>query len=114
MNLKDQMTDDFSAFFDTDEFAEEIKYLHRGTTNYDVVKAHLSESGDYGIQSDVPISDRLLVEIVATSIPELSYRDRFLIKNSSGEDQDWFMFRYVSGGHRTGTIVFELTKSSRE
>jgi len=114
MNLKDQMTEDLSPFFDTEEFAEEIKYLHKGSTDYDLIKAHITESGDYGIQSDVPISDRIMVEIIATSIAELNYRDRFLIINSSGEDQDWFMFRYVSGGHRTGTIIFELTKSSRE
>lgn len=114
MNLHDQLIDDLTGFFDISEFAEEVKYCAQGSTSYKIIKIIPTESGDYGIQSDVPISDRMLIEVASSDILSPNYRDEFLIPNSSGEDQEWFLLRYVSGGSKTGTLILELTKSSRE
>lgn len=112
MTIKDQFKDDLLIFFDTDEFAEVITYTPYGSTARDI-NAIPQESGDVGIQSATPAYDRMTIVIRATDATAPSYRDTFTIKNSSGEDETWYMYNYLLGGHKSEIWTFELAKTSR-
>ena len=90
-----------------------LVYLSTATAVGKEINAILDAGGSVGIQSPDPPGSVMSVVVRATDIPKPNYRDRYVIRNSSDEDEDWYLITNDAGGVRIGTWDLTLTKSTR-
>ena len=77
------------------------------------VFAVLDSNEDLGFQTPEPPGGRMMIAVRATDVPRPNYRDRFVIRDSSGDEVDWYPTQNMSGGPRLGIWNIQLTKSTR-
>lgn len=114
MTWEDKLGADLDGFF---EEAQEVTYnpstLVNSTAYPREIMALVYESGDLGIQDDNPIYDKMQIVVKAEDVPDPSYRDTFIIKNSSGDEESWWFAGYIIGGDRNRAWTFELSRTAR-
>lgn len=113
MSWEDKLESDLGGFF---EDAVEITYnpscMVNSTAYPKKIPALVYETGDLGIQDDNPIHDKMHIVVRVSDVPDPSYRDTFIIKNSSCEDETWWFAGYAGGGKRNRTWTIELANTS--
>ena len=75
--------------------------------------AVLDANENIGLQSPDPPGSKMEISVRATDIVKPNYRDRFVIRDSSGDEVSWYPTQNISGGPRIGTWEIELTRSTR-
>ena len=109
---------DFAALENVDPFFDIFGstvtvYLSTSTALGKEINVILDAGESLGIQSPDAPGSRMSVVVRATDIPAPNYRDRFVIRNSSDEDENWYLTENVAGGVRIGTWDLTLTRSTR-
>ena len=75
--------------------------------------AVIDANEDLSLQSPDPPGSKMVISIRATDLPKPNYRDRFVIRDSSGDEESWYPTANISGGVRIGVWEIELTRSTR-
>ena len=115
MSWEDKLEADLGGFF---EDAVEVRYNPSTQVNSTAIPksimALVSEAGDVGIQDDNPIYDKIWLTVKTAEVTDPSYRDTFVVKNSSDEEETWWFYNYAGGGDRNKTWTLELSRTARD
>jgi hypothetical protein len=114
MSLPIRFDDPFlvDPFFDS--FGSSILvFLSTATAAGREIFAILDSNENLSLQSPDPPGANMTVCVRATDLPKPNYRDRFVIRDSSGDEESWYPTQNISGGQRIGTWEIELTRATR-
>jgi len=114
MSLPVQFNDDWIVDPVFDSFGSSILvFLSTATSVGKEIIAILDSYESLGLQEPDMPGQVMQITIRTTDVPKPNYRDRYVIRDSSGDEVSWYPTRNMNGGHRIGTWDIELTKSTR-
>ena len=106
MTLKTQIASDLSAFFNTDEFAEDISYTPSGGDAVSI--SAILEDMDPSIMAEAPPADSMVLHVPTADVSNPQRGDTFTISSET-----WYLVENIGGGSTEGMWKLLVSRSDK-